>query len=319
MRQFTFNQYIWLFVIFCLICLPGQLSAQTGIITGQVRMSGDDDPIPGVRVSLIGTTWQDTTDENGTFTLSGIPPGGYKITAVIWSDTLGVETIEVRQNETIQVNFAMDPPPMAARPDEELPAPPPAPGDGDENPAADAFAGVDSLLQQLETAHIAFNAPDTVGLGEVHSIQLLVSLSETIRELSADITAEGNITGDTVQVAPRMEARLSGTGFQIESVTPEIQLISRRARTEWRWDIIATETGTHQLHLTLSALIPVDGQPTHRTIRTFDHVITVHVSLGERIASFLSDNWQWIMSALLIPLITWLFRVWWKERSDQSA
>ncbi|MBD3273748.1 MAG: hypothetical protein GF372_00455 [Candidatus Marinimicrobia bacterium] len=91
---------------------------------------------------------------------------------------------------------------------------------------------------------------------------------------------------------------------------------SQSERTEWRWDITATENGTHQLHLTLSALIPVDGQPTHRTIRTFDHVITVHVSLGERIAVFLSDNWQWIMSALLIPLITWVVRTWWKRRTN---
>jgi len=292
------------------------MHAQTGVITGQVRMAGYDDPMPGVRVALIGTAWQDTTDENGAFTLSGIPPGGYKITAIIWSDTIGVETIRVQQNDTIQVHFAMDPPPMAARPDEELPAPPPAPADGDEDPAEDAFAGVDSLLQQLETAHIAFNAPDTVGLGEVRPIQLLVSLSESVQALSRDITARGTITGDSVQVAPRMEARLTGSGFDIQAVTPEVQMITRQARTSWRWDISASESGTHQLHLTLSAILPVDGQPTHRTIRTFDHVITVYVSPGERIAAFLSNNWQWVMSAIFIPLFTWLIRSWWKRRRD---
>lgn len=65
----TFDQYIFFGLLFCLLISPTQVQAQTGVITGQVRMAGYDDPLSGVIVHLVETTFQDTIDADGMFTL----------------------------------------------------------------------------------------------------------------------------------------------------------------------------------------------------------------------------------------------------------
>ena len=100
-----------------------------------------------------------------------------------------------------------------------------------------------------------------------------------------------------------MEARLTGGGFRIEALTPERQPVGRSSTTEWRWEVHKTEGGSHALHLTLSALITVEGERTPRAVRTFDREIEIQVTLRQRITGFVGDNWQWLWAALIVPLL----------------
>ncbi len=52
-------------------------------IAGTVRNNKrEDEPEPGLRVAIKGTGWVDTTDEQGRFSLGGMPQGDY--TLVVW-------------------------------------------------------------------------------------------------------------------------------------------------------------------------------------------------------------------------------------------
>jgi hypothetical protein len=99
-----------------------------------------------------------------------------------------------------------------------------------------------------------------------------------------------------------MEAHLSGVGFKVEPITPERQAVTASERTEWRWQIEPTRTGRLSLHLTLSANLDVAGRSVPRTMRTFEHDIEVEVTWSERTKLFLAGNWQWLWTALLIPI-----------------
>jgi hypothetical protein len=105
-----------------------------------------------------------------------------------------------------------------------------------------------------------------------------------------------------------MEARLSGPNFAITAITPEIQAVSRSEITEWKWEVKPSSDGRHYLHLTLSALLRVDGTPTPRAIRTFDKVIEVEVEWHQRVGSFFEKNWQWLWAAILVPVVGWLWK-----------
>ncbi len=83
-----------------------------------------------------------------------------------------------------------------------------------------------------------------------------------------------------------MEARLSGYMFQITAITPEIQAVSKRQQTEWKWEIDPKEEGKHRLHLTLTALLEIDGHSTPRAIRTFDKIIEVMLQQHKKSGSF---------------------------------
>ncbi len=167
---------------------------------------------------------------------------------------------------------------------------------------------IDMLLERMERANIAFNAPRSMNIGDSPKIQLLLSLGDTEEELKASIKAAGEKIGAEIRVNNRMQARLSGYMFQITAITPEEQAVSRRGRTEWSWEIHPKKEGQHDLHLTLSAIFEVNGRETRRVVRTFDRVIEVNVSAPQKITAFVKGNWQWLWAAVLVPIAGWLWR-----------
>jgi Divergent InlB B-repeat domain len=174
---------------------------------------------------------------------------------------------------------------------------------------------IDRALKKLRPANIAFNAPSTLRLGDSAVIQLLLSAQQPIRQLQDMITELGKKEGARIKVSNKMEAHLSGLNFKIQPITPEIQAVSEEEVTEWKWEIEATKTGTQRLHLTLSAFIDVEGQQASHTVRTFQRTLEIHVTWSDRMSGFIADNWQWLWTAILIPLVGWILH----KRRAQSV
>jgi hypothetical protein len=189
-------------------------------------------------------------------------------------------------------------PKMAPPPDHSVPLPP---------------GNVDNLLNEMEFGAIGFNAPSNINIDDSTQIQLILSLANTVEELKKSIAEEGEKIGATIKVSDRMEARLSGYMFQITAITPEIQAVSKLQQTEWKWEIHPKKEGKHKLHLTLTALLEIDGHTTPRAIRTFDKIIEVNVTTTQKISLFFKNNWQWLWAAILVPVAGWL----WKRRKNQ--
>lgn len=173
---------------------------------------------------------------------------------------------------------------------------------------ADPMEAIDSILAQLPVANLAFNTPDKMQLHDTAMIELVLGLEKSVEQLSEMITAAGRKEGASLKVSSRMEARLSGTNFQIVAITPEVQLVSHSSVTKWKWDITPLSEGAHSLHLTLSALFSINGENGSKAIRTFDKTIAIEVTLRDRIMQFLYDNWQWLWAAILVPLAGWFWR-----------
>jgi hypothetical protein len=171
---------------------------------------------------------------------------------------------------------------------------------------------VDILLNEMEFAAIAFNAPETINIDDSPQIQLILSISETVDVIKQLIIEEGKKIGATIKVSNRMEARLSGYMFQITAITPEIQAVSKSQPTEWKWEVYPKEEGQHNLHLTLTALLEIDGNSTPRAIRTFSKMIEVDITTTQKFERFFMKNWQWLWAAILIPVAGWL----WKQRKN---
>jgi hypothetical protein len=205
------------------------------------------------------------------------------------------------------------PPPPPPPPPVDGDPPPPPPVDGEPPPPLPDFRDalvdeVDQELSKLRLANIAYNAPNSLHLGESAQIQLLLSAQKEVEELKTRLTELGERKGTTIKVSRRMEAHLAGTGFKIEPLTDEIQAVSSRLTTEWKWEVEPTKTGTQSLHLTLTALIDVSGEETAFSIKTFDTTIQIRVTWYDRVSDFFSHNWQWLWAVILAPLAAWLAR-----------
>jgi len=181
------------------------------------------------------------------------------------------------------------------------------------------FAEIDRALEALRLASIAFNAPTALRKDESAVIQLLLSLKKPVRDLQAELTEIGEREGARVRVSPIVEARLTGSGFKIEAITRERQAVSSTADTEWTWEIKAMEAGSYRLHLTLSALIAVEGDRAPRAIRTFDRTIVIHVTWEERILGFVGDNVEWLWAAIIAPLAGLVLGIWRRRKGQRAA
>lgn len=179
---------------------------------------------------------------------------------------------------------------------------------------ADHFRAIDEILASLEWGNIAFNTPQSMNLGDTAIIQLVLGLDTEIEDLKQKIEATGKKEGASIRVSDRMEARLTGLNFAITAIAPEIQPVSTSESTNWEWEVKPQGQGHQNLHLTLSAVIEIDGTSTLKLIRTFSRDIEVEVTRRQWIAAFLEKNWQWLWTAALVPIAGWL----WSRRKGKG-
>jgi hypothetical protein len=180
-----------------------------------------------------------------------------------------------------------------------------------EGPPATSIDLVDEVRRGLAWGNIAFSTPTAMRYGDSKQFELLLSPTETMAVLQEKLGQPDSVSAH-VQVANRMKAQLTGSGFSIVEATDNIQAVSGAQVTRWAWDVTPTSKGVQHLHLILSALIDVDGQTTPLEIQTFDRDIVVNVTAYQHISEFVSSNWQWLWAAVVVP-IAGLF--WHKRRT----
>jgi hypothetical protein len=237
--------------------------------------------------------------------------------------TVGAALVVIRRESA-------EPPPLSTAPDVDGPvtgsgaAAPPSPvarpgssssstgGGGGATPITSRFDEVDAALQELIAGNVAFNTPQRMHFHEIHTIALIASpqldpatLSEELRKR---IGGNDPVAVAPVQIAPLMEAQLGGApAFEVTPLTPIRQPVSRAAPTEWRWTVMANETGTHTLQLTINAVVTVAGERFPRSLNVLSRDIEVYITTRQRVGTFLAGNWQWLLGTIVIPLAVWFW------------
>jgi TonB-linked SusC/RagA family outer membrane protein len=96
----------------CALLLPASRihaqDASTGRITGTITGTESNQPIQGVRVTLLGTQLTATTNPQGRYTLSGLQPGTYRLRAsAIGYTPVVVDSIPVRAGQTANADISL--------------------------------------------------------------------------------------------------------------------------------------------------------------------------------------------------------------------
>jgi hypothetical protein len=171
---------------------------------------------------------------------------------------------------------------------------------------------VDQILKSLKWGNIAFNSPEEMNVGESTTIKLILSGNQSIRQietmLKKDKSQKDEILGAKVKISELMKADLnaSESDFKIELLSDKEQAISTNELTEWIWKVTPKKAGKKEMYLKLSAIVKISDQTLNQTlpltIKTFDKYIDVKISTAKMLSMFLSDNWQWLWTTILIPL-----------------
>jgi len=170
------------------------------------------------------------------------------------------------------------------------------------------------MVETFSKASLVFDSPEEIPYETSEIVALAVSQPHTFAELLSILEYQVGrklVSPDTalIFVSPRMSAVLTGQDFLITELTPHIQAIFSSSETIWNWSVTPQKWGRKKLHLTLSALIPVDGQPTPKAVMTYSREINVTVSFKVIAAQFLNRHVKWLWTILVIPAVPILRRL----------
>lgn len=288
----------------------GQTTETLAQVTLTVVVTGDGEVVSSPEGISCPTDCSGTFDADTTVTLTASPGIGE---LEGWGDacagTTGSECqVPLSGDQTASVAFTSPQPP---------PPPPPGPQPGPPPPPVGPIGNeIDRIIEGLQFGNIAFNSPTELTVGETAVIQLLISGGRPIQDLKQEITALGEREGARIRVSEVVEARLTGLGFEIQAISDERQPVGQAGTTRWSWEIEPTKDGPLRLHLTVSAIVNVRGEQSMYTIQTFERTMQVDVRWSDRVSGFVGDNWQWLWTAIFLPVGAWLLQ---RRRKAKAA
>ena len=201
--------------------------------------------------------------------------------------------------------------------------------DGDNEACSGGVNTVDPVFEEwATTANVVYNAPKQMQLGETKAIELLLSPQTLLGQLAQQLTEPGEVMCVRIAVGDITQARLEGSNFEIEPLTPETQTISPEGTTQWKWEVEPTKAGEGQeLHLTVSAFVRTSSGTEPHAVITLDRTITVNVTWGQRVANFLNLGSTPLLALVSIltaagALGTWLgarLQSWRANRRERAA
>lgn len=175
----------------------------------------------------------------------------------------------------------------------------------------------DDVMIQLSQAAIAFNVPDkTINIDETFDIQLVIDPSKTAAELAKTITESGVVISNTITISKIVEVQIVAPKFTITTTTPDKQAIATTAPTTWEWTLKPNEAGKQTIKVSVNAIVLVGGKKAPRHISTFEQYITVNITTDQILVRWFKQYWQWLFTALLIPLAVY---GWKSYRSGRAA
>jgi hypothetical protein len=163
---------------------------------------------------------------------------------------------------------------------------------------------------------VAINHPEQMKVSRADTVRVRISRSQAA-DISKGLPAEGHKTeqGD-IAVSTSMKVQLSGRPyFDITPLDDTEQLITNNGFTEWSFTVTPLKSGKLPLHVRITAIVRAAGVEKMKDFPVKDEIIQVQVSPIASVGSFVSKNWQWLWSAILVPIALWL---WNRRRKNQK-
>ena len=164
---------------------------------------------------------------------------------------------------------------------------------------------VPPALDQLVRGKIAYYIPDQMKIDSAYKVLVTISKAESDKILFSGIDSI-NFTKDTIKISSRVKVILidpsGGKDFKIVPLNSEEQLVDDSSNTIWKWSVTPSNGGKNEIVIRASAKVLDRLGENYRDIQVYEKSISVQSSPLRSIKQFLSSNWQWIVSVIIIPI-----------------
>lgn len=168
-------------------------------------------------------------------------------------------------------------------------------------------------ITQPKLGSSVIRVPSKMKQGSESIARLIVSPEQLASLVHRADDARANDVRDArerVRLTPRMRASLAAPGFAIEPKDAQEQIVKEGEPTEWIWTLVPEVTGARTLVFTLEGLMMVGGKES--AIRP--PALTVPVEVDVNPIYLIERYWQWLMTAILVPLAGFVGKRWFDRR-----
>ncbi len=182
------------------------------------------------------------------------------------------------------------------------------------------------VYDKLIRAKLAYKIPDTMDIGKQYVVEVIIT-----KQLLDNVLYYGfykNISKDfvlidSIAISSRVKVSLidpEEKNFQIKPMNTELQVVDSKSSTAWKWYIRPKTGGYNPLILTVSTRIKDQYGSDYKDIPVFEKTVNVNSNYWYSTRIFLEENWQYVLSGILIPFIVWLFNLYNnKERGSKQG
>ena len=166
---------------------------------------------------------------------------------------------------------------------------------------------------------LVFHADDTMQVNNVYTATLALAKNAILDEIkekvldASDANDDNVLVDSTIQLGKRMKAKIIDMSprhepsFYIESMGEEEQNLSTSKEAYWNWKIEPLKQGQHKLKLSVQVILSDDDKINLPPRDIMVTIFATKVSFSEKVRDFFSKYWQWIITAILLPIfIAWL-------------
>jgi hypothetical protein len=189
------------------------------------------------------------------------------------------------------------------------------------------------VIGKLDPGMMVYNPPENMKQFSAQRIELRIlhlgsgnvtpgaaTQTAAAGTLTSDLAGSGTPIVESLNVGTVMKARLSGDGFEIMPLHEEEQIVAGDTYTEWAWNVKALKPGEHELNLTITVKVIVDGfGEKARDIPVITRQVKVQVDPVGVTKGFISEHWEWVWTALLVPLAGWGWKVYRGRKGRNNA
>lgn len=162
-----------------------------------------------------------------------------------------------------------------------------------------ASASVEDEIKKLSNGYILFNPSEVMTVGIKERVEVRIARTFT-NDLNLGLKGRGEPTIEKVKVGTLMKSRLMGNNFDIKSLSHEEQIVTGSGFSQWEWDVTPLMRGTHTLLLAVTVTINIPGYGEKpKDYPVFERTIKVIANPMHTTKSFLSTNWQYIITSII--------------------
>lgn len=176
-------------------------------------------------------------------------------------------------------------------------------------------------FHHLVKGKIAYDIPDQMKVGSDYR-----AVASVTKAMNDSILFGGlknmQMETEVIWVSSRVKIVLfDPTGrnnFEITALNTEEQTVNEYANTIWEWNVIPIKSGNNPLVMRATVKVLDEFGENYRDIPVFEKRVKVKASPLASLAMFLANYWQWVVTVIAIPMVTYLYRLF-KSRKKQKS